>query len=96
MSMANYLPIFYHRVLSSDCARIKRTIRSLGVEVEMRNVLLSRKNRKELRQKAGQIQVPCLVVSDTVVKEAEEIEKYLYLRYGERTQAMGTLPSAMR
>jgi glutathione S-transferase len=54
----------------------------VGVQVELRGVLLSRRHREELRQLAGTVRVPCLVISGTVVREVEEIEKYLRLRYG--------------
>ncbi len=81
--MTKYNPILYHRVLSRDCARVRRTIRELGLDVELREVMLSRRYRDELREVAGDVEVPCLVISGTVVRTADEIEKYLRLRYGE-------------
>jgi glutathione S-transferase len=81
--MASYAPVLYHRMLSPTCARLRRTIRGLGVEVELREVLLSRRNRAALREAAGgRVPVPCLVIAGTVVRGADEIEKYLRLRYG--------------
>ncbi len=82
--MGKYQPVLYHRVLSWKCARVRRTIRELGVEVELREVMLSPRYREELRQAAGEVEVPCLVIADTVIRRADEIEKYLRLRYGER------------
>ena len=82
--MSTYRPVLYHRPLCRRCARVKRALRQLGVAVELRGVLLSRRHREELRQLAGAVRVPCLVVSGTVVREVEEIEKYLRLRYGVR------------
>jgi glutaredoxin len=82
--MGNYGPILYHRQLCPHCARIKRAIRDLGLEVEMRDVLFSRRNREALRQVAGQVRVPCFIISGIVVREAEEIEKFLRLRFGEK------------
>ncbi len=81
--MPSYGPVLYHRLLCPYCARVKRIIRRLGVQVELREVLLSRRNRAELRELAGQVRVPCLVVSGTVVREPDEIMKYLELRYGD-------------
>jgi glutathione S-transferase len=82
--MASYRPVLYHRVLSLRCARVRRAIRELGVEVELREVLLSRRNRQELLELAGRVQVPCLILPGTVLHEEDEIEKYLRLRYGTR------------
>jgi glutathione S-transferase len=83
--MASYSPILYHRPLCWRCARIRRTLRDLGVEVEVElRSTFSRRHREELRRVAGQVRVPCLVISSTVVREVEEIEKYLRLRYGDR------------
>ncbi len=82
--MGTYAPVLYHRELCPRCARVRRTIRDLGVDVECRSVLFSRRHRRELRELSGQVKVPCLVIAGTVVHELEEIEKYLRLRYGER------------
>jgi glutathione S-transferase len=82
--MGTYDPVLYHRELCPRCARVRRTIRDLGLDVERRSVLFSRRHREELRELVGQVRVPCLVVAGTVVGEVEEIEKYLRLRYGER------------
>jgi glutaredoxin len=84
--MGAYRPILYHRVLSWKCARVRRTIRRLGLEVELRDVMLSPRHREELQQTAGDVEVPCLVIGGTIIHRADEIEKYLRLRYGERPQ----------
>jgi len=82
--VGSYGPILYHHVLSWECARVRRVIRRLGVEVELREVILSPRYRQELRQVVGGVKVPCLVVAGTVICRADEIEKYLRLRYGEQ------------
>jgi glutathione S-transferase len=84
--MGNYGLILYHRPLCRRCARIRRTLRDLGaeVEVELRSIAFSRRHREELRNVAGQMRVPCLVIAATALCEVEEIEKYLRLRYGDR------------
>ena len=83
--MSHYGPILYHRVLSWECARARRALRRAGVEVELREVMLSPRYKEELRQVTGEVQVPCLVVAGTVIRRADEIEKYLRLRYGDPT-----------
>jgi glutathione S-transferase len=83
--MSSYGPVLYHRQLCRRCARVRRALRQAGVDVELRSVLLSRRHRDELRLLAGEVRVPCLVISGTVVYDVEEIEKYLRLRYGERS-----------
>jgi len=82
--MTSYGPVLYHRPFSPGCARVKRAIRDLRAEVKLREILLSRRNREALREAAGDLRVPCLVVAGTVVHEADEIVKYLRLRYGLR------------
>jgi glutaredoxin len=82
--MADYRPVLFHSQLSTDCLRIKRTIRELKVDVDIRSILVSRRHREELRGIAGSLRVPCLVVAESVVQGVEEIEKYLHLRYGIR------------
>jgi glutaredoxin len=81
--MTDYRPVLYHSQLSGDCSRVKRTLRELSVEVEERNVLLSRRHRLELKELSGSAQVPCLVIAEAVVQDAEESIKYLHLRYGD-------------
>ena len=75
-------PILYQLRLWPGCARIRRRVHSLGLDVEVRDVLLSGRARQELCQAAGGLRVPCLVHSETVVSGADEIDKYLKLRYG--------------
>ncbi len=82
--MSHYGPILYHRVLSLECARARRALRRHGVDVELREVMLSPRHKEELRQVTGELEVPCLVISGTVVRRADEIEKYLRLRYGQQ------------
>jgi len=80
--MSSYDLILYYRQLCPSCARVKKTLKSLGVEAELRSVLLSRRNRAELLQIAGRVDVPCLVAAGMVVRDEDEIKKYLHLRYG--------------
>ena len=75
-------PILYHFPLWPGCARIRHQVQGLGLDVELRDVLLSGRARQELRQAAGGLHLPCLVHGATVVSGADEIDKYLKLRYG--------------
>jgi glutathione S-transferase len=92
--MADYRPVLYHSQLSADCVRVRRALRCLGVEVDVRNVLLSLRHRAELRRIAGDTRVPCLVIAGTVVREPDEILKYLRLRYGEGSTSSRSRRSA--
>jgi glutathione S-transferase len=83
--MTDYRPVLYLSQLSTRCARVKRAVRELEVDVDQRDILLSRQHRQELKELAGNVKVPCLVIAEeTVVQDADEIVKYLQLRYGDR------------
>ncbi len=58
-------------------------MRGLGLELELRDVLLSGAHRQQLIELLGEVKIPCLVHADTVVCGADEIERYLKLRYGD-------------
>ena len=81
--MTDYRPVLFHSPTSPGCHRVRRAIRDLGADVDQRSVLLSRRNRVELEQIAGNRRVPCLVVASSVVQEPDEIVKFLELRYGQ-------------
>jgi glutathione S-transferase len=81
--MADYRPVLYHSQISPRCARVRRAIRHLEVEIDLRDILFSRRHRQELVEMIGEVRVPCLIVAGTPVCETDEIEKYLRLRYGE-------------
>jgi len=82
--MTDYRPVLYYSQLSGGCGKVKRALREHGVECDERNVLLSPRHRQELKGIAGSARVPCLVIAETVVQDAEEIIKYLQLRYGDQ------------
>jgi glutathione S-transferase len=81
--MTDYRLVLYHSQLSPQCARVRRVLRQLEVEIDLRDVLFSRRHRRELVEMVGSVRVPCLVVAGTPVDEPDEIEKYLRLRYGD-------------
>lgn len=80
--MSDYRLIFYFRRFSRDNAALRRCFGEIGLEVELREIVLSRKNREALKKATGKIDVPCLVIGSTNILGAEEIKKYLCLRYG--------------
>lgn len=81
--MADYRPTLYHQPLSLDCARVRKAIRAHHADVRFKDVLLSRRHRRELaRLLDGEPKVPCLVLADTVLTDKEAIVRYLDLRYG--------------
>jgi len=81
--MSDYHAVLYTHPLSSDCLRVRRVLKDLGVEVETRNVWVSRKNRGELeRLLNGEVRVPCLVLPGTVIPDRDAILRFLHLRYG--------------
>ncbi|PID38578.1 MAG: hypothetical protein CSB49_04895 [Proteobacteria bacterium] len=80
--MTDYRPTLYHQPLSLDCARVRRELKSRTIEVQLKDVLLSRKHRAELaRLLEGAPMVPCLVLADTVIAGKDAILRYLRLRY---------------
>lgn len=80
--MASTRVILYTLPLWPGCARIQRRVENLDLDADLRDVLTSGQARRQLREAAGGLHVPCLVHGATVVHGADEIEKYLELRYG--------------
>ena len=74
--------ILYTIPLWPGCARIRRRAEELGLDADLCDVLTSGQARQELTEAAGGLHVPCLVHGATVIHGADEIEKYLKLRYG--------------
>jgi glutathione S-transferase len=86
--VSSYAPVLYTTPLNPECVRVKRAIRRLGVDVETKDVLVSRRNRDELQQLLdGDVVVPCLALPDSVITEGDEILRYLRLRYGTERSA---------
>ena len=81
--MTDYRPVLYHSLLSAECVRALRAVDGYPeLEVQLKNITLSLRNRRELRERAGSLSVPCLVMSSTVIRGADEIRRYLQLRFG--------------
>lgn len=81
--MADYRPALYHQPLSLDCALVRRELKNRNIDVQLKDILLSRKHRAELAQLLdGEPLVPCLVLADTIIADKDAILRYLRLRYG--------------
>lgn len=81
----DYRPVLYHHPVSFGCARVRLRMRSLRVDARLKDVMLSRRHRDELRELLdGQVRVPVLVLADEVIVDKQAILRYLDLRYGHR------------
>lgn len=68
------------------CVKVRRTIKGLSLNIDLRDAQHNEKNRAELLQGGGQIKVPCLRVSDAQGKdhwiyESALINQYLQQRF---------------
>ncbi len=68
------------------CVKVRRTIKGLSLNIDLRDAQHNEKNRADLLQGGGQIKVPCLRVSDTHGKdhwiyESALINQYLQQRF---------------
>lgn len=84
--------VLYHYLLCPFCSSVRRTIRQLSLNIETRNILRDRESREQLLQGGGQLQVPCLRITDeqgntSWLYESETIVRYLQTRYPPGTTA---------
>jgi len=54
----------YHYASCPFCAKTRRSIDELNIDVELRNIQLHHKHRIELQQGGHKTQVPCLRIDD--------------------------------
>jgi len=52
--------ILYHYPTCPFCFRVRITMTKLGIDMDMRDIILNSKFREELRQGGGSTTVPCL------------------------------------
>ena len=69
------------------CIKVRREICRLSLNIELRDAQKNQKNREDLLQGGGQIQVPCLKITDAQgnsrwMYESSAIIQYLYQRFG--------------
>ncbi|MGD9600558.1 MAG: glutathione S-transferase N-terminal domain-containing protein [Gammaproteobacteria bacterium] len=79
----------YHSELCWFCARVRQTMKTLGLELELRDVDREPTRRQELVAGGGKGQVPCLRIEDgahnvTWMYESADISAYLERNFGGR------------
>lgn len=72
------------------CVKVRREMRRLGLNIELRDVRQDPRWREELRELGGKVQVPCLRITtdgDTQwLYESRDIIAYLRQRFASATQ----------
>ena len=79
----------YHSELCWFCARVRQTMKELGLQIELRDVDREPSRRQELVAGGGKSQVPCLRIEDaahnvTWMYESADISAYLTRKFGPR------------
>jgi glutathione S-transferase len=76
------------------CARVRRAIAALRLDIELRDVMLSREHHRELATFGGSSTVPCLRIGKDGdparaewMYESADIVAYLVERFGDRATA---------
>lgn len=69
------------------CIKVRREIKRLSLQIELRDAQKNQQNRAELLQGGGYVKVPCLQISDEQGKvqwlyESTAINQYLHQRFG--------------
>ena len=77
----------YQFRLCPFCVKTRRTVRRLGLDIELRDARNDPKWNQELISEGGKYQVPCLRISDGQgqvewMYESSEIMRYLNSRFG--------------
>ena len=76
----------YQSSLCWFCAKVRNTISSLGIALEIRDIGESLEHRNALQAGGGKTQVPCLRIEDgggiTWMYESSDICAYLEKRFG--------------
>lgn len=87
--------ILYYRPTCGFCRRVLGEMKVMGLEVTLKDTSADPSLLKELIEKGGKKQVPCLVdeARDVVMYDSVEIIKYLHEFYGEEETSID--PSGM-
>lgn len=83
--------VLYQYLMCPFCVSVRRTIRRLSLNIETRDVLRDMDSRAQLMEGGGQLQVPCLRISNehgetTWLYESQAIADYLQARYALATR----------
>lgn len=81
--------VLYHFEACPFCVKVRRHIRRLGLNIEMRDIKITRAYGDELKKEGGQWQAPCLRISaaagsagkDQWMYESDDINAYLDSRF---------------
>jgi glutaredoxin len=78
--------VLYQFLMCPFCVTVRRTIKRLSLNIETRDALRDMASRSQLLQDGGQLQVPCLRITDeqgniTWMYESHAIINYLQAAY---------------
>ncbi len=79
--------VLYHFMACPFCVKVRRHVRRLGLNIEMRDIKVNPSFGEELVQGGGEWQAPCLRISapgeaDRWMYESGDINAYLDSRFG--------------
>jgi glutaredoxin len=82
--------VLYQFLMCPFCVTVRRTIKRLSLNIETRDAMRDMTSRQQLLQGGGQIQVPCLRITDeqgnvTWMYESRAIVHYLQTVYAPQT-----------
>ncbi len=78
----------YHFTACPYCVKVRRALRRLSLNIELRNAGANAQHRAELVQGGGKLQVPCLRITGADgqsewLYESDDIIAYLRARFGD-------------
>lgn len=70
------------------CIKVRRTLRALSLNIELRDAQHDARHRETLEHAGGKVQVPCLRIEEddgrvTWLYESDAINQYLRTRFGQ-------------
>jgi glutaredoxin len=82
--------VLYQFLMCPFCVSVRRAIKRLSLNIETRDALRDMASRSQLLQGGGQVQVPCLRITDaqgnvTWMYESRAIISYLQAAYADTT-----------
>lgn len=74
--------ILYHFESCPYCAKVRKVVAELDIDLEMRDTRENDAYREELVELTGRTQVPCLVIDGKPMHESDDIVDYLRKNFG--------------
>lgn len=74
--------ILYHFESCPYCAKVRKVVAELDIDLEMRDTRENDAYREELVKLTGRTQVPCLVIDGKPMHESDDIVDYLRKNFG--------------